>query len=88
MGRTLVIPSLHELRCRAGLPEPRLSPEKIVETLLLAGKLPEEDHCILCGDATGATIRCTIDCERAYVQRSRPSPWVYYSATSPWDGLG
>src|SRR5262245_25962734 len=40
-GRTVVVPSLHELRRRAGIAEPSLSPEKVVETLLWAGKLPE-----------------------------------------------
>ena len=73
-GRKLVVPSLHELRQRAGLPLPGLSPEKVVETLLLAGKLPQEDFCVLCGTATEGVICCTTECERAYVQSSEP-PW-------------
>jgi hypothetical protein len=58
-GRTFVIPSLHELRRLAGFRPPVLPPEKVVETLLLAGKLPEEDCCVLCGTATDGLIRCT-----------------------------
>jgi hypothetical protein len=68
-GRTLVVPSLHELRRSAGLPALGLSPEKVVETLLLAGKLPEEDHCILCGTPTDGLLCCRTECERAYTQR-------------------
>src|SRR5262249_4052751 len=76
-GRTVVVPSLHELRRRAGLPGPGLSPEKVVETLLLAGKLPEETHCVLCGAATDRVICCTTECERAYIESGRPAWWVY-----------
>jgi hypothetical protein len=76
-GRVLVVPSLHELRRRAGLPPPGLSPEKVVETLLLAGKLPEERHCVLCATATDGLVCCTTECERAYVQSGRPPWWAY-----------
>jgi hypothetical protein len=60
-----------------------------VETLLLAGKLPEEDHCILCGIATDASICCTTECERAYVQSGRPSWWIYLLGflTLGWFGV-
>src|SRR5262249_51142395 len=72
-GRTIVVPSLHNLRRMAGLPEPGLTPEKAVETLLLAGKLPQEKHCVVCGDATDDSICCKTECERAYVESGRPS---------------
>jgi hypothetical protein len=87
-GRTLIVPSLHELRSRAGLPAPGLSPEKVVETLLLAGKLPEEDHCVLCGVATTASICCTTECERASVVSGRPSWWVYLLGFLTFGWLG
>jgi hypothetical protein len=59
-----------------------------VETLLLAGKLPEEDHCVLCGIATNGTICCYTECEKAYVQESEPSWWVQVLAhiTIGWLG--
>lgn len=76
-GRILVVPSLHELRHRAGLPIPELPPETVVETLLLAGQLPQEDNCIFCGTATDGFICCTTECERAYIQSGRPGWWVY-----------
>jgi hypothetical protein len=47
----------------------------VVETLLLANKLPEEVNCILCGRATDGVIRCTTECERAYVEVGEPSRW-------------
>lgn len=76
-GRTLVVPSLDELRRQAGLRPPELPIEKVVETLLLAGKLPEEHTCILCGALTDASICCTTECERAYVKSGQP-PWYVY----------
>jgi hypothetical protein len=87
-GRTLVVPSLHELRRQAGLPEPRLSPEKVVEVLLLARKLPEERHCLLCGDATDASISCRTECARAYVRSGQPPWWVYLLGFLTFGWLG
>jgi hypothetical protein len=88
-GRTLVIPSLRELRRGAGLSEPRLPPEKVVEVLLLAGRLPEERHCILCNDATDGSVLCTADCERAYVRSGHPPLWLYLLSffTLGWLGV-
>ena len=87
-GRTVLVPSLHELRHRAGLPQPGLTPEKVVETLLLAGKLPEDHHCVLCGVVTDGVICCTTECERAYIQSGRPRWWVYLLSilTFGWPG--
>ncbi len=75
-GRALEVPSLHELRRRAGLPPPGLRIEKVVETLLLAGKLPEERHCVVCATATEGVLCCTTECERAHVTGGRPW-WAY-----------
>src|SRR5262245_57451312 len=72
-GRTVVVPSLRELRRQAGEPEESLPPELVVETLLLAGKLPEEDHCVLCGSPTQGTAFCRTECERAVVKPVRAS---------------
>ena len=87
-GRTVEIPSLRELRRRAGLAEPAVSPELAIETLLLAGRLPEEDHCVLCGVATDTSIYCRTECERAYVLAGRPSLWVYLLAFVTFGWLG
>src|SRR5947208_3547697 len=87
-GRKVVIPSLRELRRQAGVPESGPSPELAVEALLLAGELPEEDHCVLCGVATDATVCCRTECERAYVRSGQPSWWVYLLAFLTFGWLG
>jgi hypothetical protein len=76
-GRSIVVPSLHILRRMAGVPEPGLAPELVVETLLLAGKLPQEEGCVLCGVRTETLIYCKTDCERAYVASGQPRWWAY-----------
>jgi hypothetical protein len=75
-GRRLAIPSLRELRRLADLPEPAVSPEMAVEHLLLAGKLPDGDRCVLCSVRTDSSVCCTVECERAYIRSGRPPPWV------------
>lgn len=87
-GRTLVVPSLHELRRSAGLPEPRLPPEQVVEALLLAGKLPREVHCILCGTATFGLLCCQTECERAHIVSGGPPGWVYALSFLTFGWLG
>jgi hypothetical protein len=89
-GRTIVVPSLRELRQLAGMPARAPSPEMVIETLLLAGKLPEEDDCVLCGVATDQSICCQVECEKAHVKTSRPPWWVWVlgSLTFGWYGIG
>ncbi|HEV3078993.1 MAG TPA: hypothetical protein VGY66_04415 [Gemmataceae bacterium] len=87
-GRAVVIPSLRELRRQAGVREPAVAPELMVESLLLAGKLPEEDHCVLCGVKTGTSICCRTECERARMVSGQPSWWVYLAAVLTFGWLG
>lgn len=87
-GRTVVIPSLRELRRLAGVPESSPSPEMAVEALLLAGKLPEEDHCVLCGTETSATVCCKTECERARVRGGQPPLWAYLLGYLTFGWLG
>ena len=44
----------------------------ILLSLLLAGRLPEERACVVCGVPTDGSLLCRTECERAYVRRSRP----------------
>jgi hypothetical protein len=87
-GRTVVIPSLRELRRSAGQTAP-VSPELTIESLLLAGELPEETNCVLCGERTDSSVCCKIQCEQALVRSGRPSLWAYLLAglTLGWLGL-
>jgi len=88
-GRTVVIPSLRELRRQAGVRGPAVSPEMMIESLLLAGKLPEEDHCVLCGVPTDSSICCWTECEQAHVESGKPSWGAYLAAflTLGWLGV-
>jgi hypothetical protein len=87
-GRGVVIPSLRELRRRAGRAEPAVSQDLAVESLLLAGKLPEEDHCVLCGVATDTYLCYRTECERARVEGPRPARWTYLPAFLAFGWLG
>jgi hypothetical protein len=46
-----------------------------IESLLLAGRLPEEDDCVLCGATTEKKVCCRTECERALVKYERPWWW-------------
>src|ERR1700687_1888932 len=75
-GRTIVVPSLRELRRQAGVPGQGLGPELVLETLLLAGKLPEETECVLCSEQTAGCVSCQVDCVRAVVSDGRLWFWA------------
>jgi hypothetical protein len=81
-GRTVNVPSLRELRNASDEPEERPSPEMAIEALLLAGQLPQEKKCIVCGVPTTGAITCEADCERAVVDDGSRPLWaqVLYSS--------
>jgi hypothetical protein len=66
---------------------PSSSPELVIETLLLAGRLPMEQNCILCGAATEHTLCCRTVCEIAYVHR-RGSSWAGLLAFALFGWIG
>jgi hypothetical protein len=45
-GRTVSVPSLHELRVEAGLPPYNVSPELVIEAMLLSGEMPFDNRCV------------------------------------------
>src|SRR5262245_46365370 len=71
-GRMVAVPSLRVLRRHTDAPEPNLSPDLVVESLLLAGKLPLEDHCVLCDTETDVTVNIQVECARVVVK----SDWL------------
>jgi hypothetical protein len=87
-GKLVAIPSLRTLRASVGMAAPELPIEKIVETLLIANKLPEEKQCVLCGHATTAFISCRTECEQAKVVDNRPSKWSFLAAFALFGWLG
>jgi hypothetical protein len=76
-GRTILVPSLKELRLRAGLPAYSLSPELVIEHLLLAGELPSRRACAVCGADTDDRARVVTECERVWISRSGGFTWAH-----------
>jgi hypothetical protein len=87
-GRAVQVPSLRALRRQAGVLEPATSPEMAVEALLLAGELPEERHCVLCGTATNGVVLCRTECELARVEKSGPPLWAVIAGFLTFGILG
>jgi hypothetical protein len=87
-GRTVVVPSLRELRRQAGVPGDGLAPELVIEALLLAKKLPEEDECVLCSEPTNGCIFCQVECERAVVSDGEPPIWAVVASVVLLGWLG
>lgn len=87
-GRGIEVPSLRQLRQLRGLAAPEVPPEQVIETLLLAKKLPEEHHCLLCAVPTEATVFCQTECERVRVGQET-TWWKYLLAifTLGWMGV-
>lgn len=79
-GRVVAIPRYRELLAMAGQ-GPDLAPDFVIERLLLAGKLPEEDCCLACGTPTGEVAQVVVQCERAQVGQAGRS-WLYYAGVA------
>jgi hypothetical protein len=68
-GRTIAVPSLHQLRAEIGLsPYPGISPEMAIERLLASGRLPADNLCVGCGKETDQVAQVRAECERAVVR--------------------
>lgn len=70
-GKTVVVPSLDELRKRSGLPARQTNPKTVIEYMLADGELPTATTCAGCGCATGEILYVTAECEKAW--RSGPN---------------
>jgi hypothetical protein len=75
-GRVLSVPSLKELRLQAGLPPYNISPEKMIEHLLLARELPGSRNCARCGVPTENLVQVTTECERTWKRRTGGFSWL------------
>jgi hypothetical protein len=74
-GRIVAIPRFRELQALAGA-GPQLAPDFVIEQLLLAGKLPDQDCCLFCGTPTNEVVHVVVECERAQVgQTGRSLLW-------------
>src|SRR6516165_6631357 len=75
-GRKVAVPSLRELRRQSGMPQKEPEPDLVVEALLIAGKLPEEQECVLCSEVTSGCVTCFVEIEKAQVSDGRRPWWV------------
>ncbi len=75
-GKPIVVPSLSELRTRAGLPTNAVSPEFIVEHFLVAGEIPGGNGCVDCGGEPADVVHIETECERVWKQRSGGFSWT------------
>jgi hypothetical protein len=78
-GRIVVVPPLPELRRQAEAQNTGRSPEAVIEALLVAGRLPMEHHCVLCGIATEHILSCRTVCEIAYVEQPGSSGPAFFA---------
>jgi hypothetical protein len=77
-GRPIAVPSLAELRTRAGLPANHISPEFVIEHLLLTRDLVPSKACVECGIDTDAIIHVQTECERVVKERSGEFSWPLF----------
>jgi hypothetical protein len=77
-GRPIVVPSLSDMRTRAGVPTNAISPEFVVEHLLATGGFDGGKSCVACGIDTDATIVVTTECERAIQHKSGGFSWPLF----------
>src|SRR5260370_11128712 len=75
-GQTVRIPEWSELRVRAGLPPYNISPELLIENMLIKRELPFDDKCIKCEEPTDRIIHVLTKCERVWVKDSSGGTWA------------
>lgn len=75
-GRAFQVPALHQLRSQTGLTPHALSPEVVIERLLLAGRLPPTRACAGCGEQTDEALKVVVECERSWVRQTGGVSWA------------
>jgi hypothetical protein len=74
-GREVLIPSLKEMRLKAGLPAYNIPPEKLIEHMLGKGEVPGDGRCAGCGKPTEQVVHVETECEKSWTVYQRP-PWA------------
>ena len=73
-GNVNPVPSLSELRRRAGLTSYEGSIAGTIRRKLVNGELPAGDLCVRCGMPTEETLECSVECERTSARG--PGSWA------------
>jgi hypothetical protein len=72
------VPSLAELRVKAGLPAHYVAAKLLIENMFAQGELPTRRSCARCSGAADATVIITAECEKSWGHD--PSPFIWLSA--------
>jgi hypothetical protein len=76
-GRTVIIPSLDELRKQAGVPAPDPHPVLVIEDMLAHGELPTSPTCVYCDRVTSDTLILTAECEKTVSTGPNLIMWLF-----------
>jgi hypothetical protein len=76
-GRTVIIPSLDELRKQAGVPAPDPNPVWVIEDMLAHGELPTASTCVYCDSVTSDTMIVTAECEKTVSTGPTLIMWLF-----------
>src|SRR5262249_19236033 len=87
-GRTVPIPSLGELRARAGVPRYPVAPELVIEECVATGAFPIGTACAHCSVDTTEMAVVVIECERSFVKQPSRLWWVIAGLFAPLAMLG
>ncbi len=74
-GGPIQVPSWQELRQLVGLPRHNISPEVMVEHMLMAGELPGTEMCASCSVREGLPVMVHTECEVALATKESNS-WL------------
>jgi hypothetical protein len=75
-GQTVRIPQWSELRVRAGLPPYNISPELLIENLLIKGELTFDNKCVKCEETTDHLVQVLTKCEKVWVKETGSGSWT------------
>jgi hypothetical protein len=86
-GQSIRVPSLKEMRVRAGLPPFNISPELLIENILRSEEIPWDRRCVRCCVRTEDVIEVVTACERVWVKEAGSLSWpalVFATLLSPF----
>jgi hypothetical protein len=75
-GRTLLVPSLDDLRQQAGMRAPDPSPVLVIADMLAHGELPTVPTCACCDRSTSDIIIVTAECEKTVSTEPTLLKWI------------
>jgi hypothetical protein len=68
-GRSIAVPSLVQLKRKAGLTAEEINPELVIQSRLARGELPGDYRCAHCGIHTPEIVLIDVVCEKEWTQQ-------------------